>query len=223
MTRFETTVAVAILAALAAVHGPAFGQYIRIGDGEGKVTTVPLEVNVGKAPKAPRPGRPPAPPAEPPRPVEPTLTVKGGFEPTRERAKESAIRAAVDQLHEYLMQQDPPVTRMPSTKFVRKLLLDQQEKIDLSDEPITTRDGRAEKMYRATVALRVEPQHIRELRSQERSAEALWVLAGLGGLAAVVAGFFRVDAWTKGYLTNWLVLGTVGAASLLAGLWWWAK
>jgi hypothetical protein len=49
------------------------------------------------------------------------------------------------------------------------------------------------------------------------------VLAGLGGVAGVLAMFFRIDAWTKGYLTSWLVLGTVGAGGLLAGLWWWAK
>jgi hypothetical protein len=49
------------------------------------------------------------------------------------------------------------------------------------------------------------------------------VLAGIGGLAGMIALFFRVDSWTKGYLTSWLVLGTVGAAALLAGLWWMAK
>ena len=65
-------------------------------------------------------------------------------------------------------------------------------------------------MYQAEVAVKVRPEHIRELRARERSSEALWVLAGLGGLAGVLAVFFRIDAWTKGYLTSWLVLGTVG-------------
>ena len=218
MTRFETTVAV--LAAIALVRGPAFGQYIKIdAKSDSSVKSATPDVKGGKGPRGQRVSQA----AEPPKPPEPTLTVQGGFEKSKELARESAIRAAVDKLHDYLLEQDPPVTQKPNTKFVRKLLIDQLEKIEPSDEPVISRDGKPEQMYRATIALKVDAEHIRELRSQDRSSEALWILAGLGGLAAVVAGFFRVDSWTKGYLTSWLALGTVGAASLLAGLWWWAK
>src|SRR5262249_47630369 len=99
--------------------------------------------------------------------------------------------------------------------------IEQLEKVD--EENVLSSDGKSEKMYRVTIALKVDGEHVRELRSQDRSSEALWILAGLGGLAAGGGGFFWVDAWTKGYPISWLVLGTVGAASLLAGLWWWAK
>lgn len=225
MTRFETTIAVLAAAVIAVAYSPALAQrsergqgYVQGDDGARQVT---VEVK-GPAAKVTKGGRGQK-NAEPPRPVEPTFTVKGGFEETKERARDSAIRAATEDLHRYLRQQDPPIERMPTTKFVRKLLIESQEKVELSDEPILTADGRYEKMYQATMAVKVEPHHIRELRSQERASEALWVLAGLGGLAAVFAGFFRLDAWTKGYLTNWLVLGTIGTLSLLAGLWWWAK
>jgi hypothetical protein len=225
MTRFETTIAVLAAALIAVAYSPALAQrpekgqgFVRTDDGTREVT---VEVK-GPPAKATKGGRVHK-PGEPPVPVEPTFTVKGGFEETKERARDSAIRAATEELHKYLLRQDPPVERMPTTKFVRKLMIESQEKIDLSDDPIPTGDGTAEKMYQVTVAVKVEPHHVRELRSQDRASEALWVLAGLGGLAAVFAGFFRVDAWTKGYLTNWLVLGTVGALSLLAGLWWWAK
>jgi hypothetical protein len=223
MTRFEIVAASLILTVLALVHGPAFGQYIVIDGASGSaVKQATTDPKNGKAAKGPR-ARATSTPAEPPKPVEPTFTVTGGFEKTKDLARESAIRAAVDKLQDYLMEQNPPITQKPSTKFVRKLLLDQQETVKDTDETILTGNGNAEKMYQVTVALKVEPSHIRELRSQDRSSEALWVLAGMGGLAAMMAGFFRVDAWTKGYLTSWLVLGTVGAASLLAGLWWWAK
>ena len=225
MTRFETTIAVAAAALIAVAHSPALAQrgekgqaYIEFDGGTRQVTA---EVKGGKAPKTPRPG-PAHREAEPSKPAEPTFTATGGFEATKDKARESAVRAAVEKLHEHLLAQDPPVTRMPSAKAVRHMLLADREKT--VEEPfVDERTGQTEVMYRMTVAVKVEPEQVRELRSQERSSEALWVLAGLGGLAAVAAGFFRVDAWTKGYLTSWLALGTVGAASLLAGLWWWAK
>jgi len=222
MTRFETTAAVAAAALIAVAYSPALAQrgkadtYIEFESG---TKQVPAEVKGGKAPRGPRANHQ----AEAPPPPEPTFTVPGGFEKTKELARESAIRAAVDKLHEYLMRQDPPVTQKPTTKFVRKLLINQLETVQETDDPILSGSGKPEKMYQATIALKVDPEHVRELRAQDRSSEALWILAGLGGLAAVVAGFFRIDAWTKGYLTSWLALGTVGAASLLAGLWWWAK
>lgn len=210
MTRFETTAAVAAAVLIAAAYSPALAQRgAKAVDGGTKHVTP--EAKGGKGPREQRVDEPP------------TFTVPGEWEKSKELARESAIRAAVDKLHEYLMQQDPPVRHKPTTRFIldKKLIKEQLDKTD--EEYVPSSDGTSEKMYRMTLALRVDPEHIRDLRSQDRSSEALWILAGLGGLALVVAGFFRIDAWTKGYLTSWLALGTVGAASLLAGLWWWAK
>ncbi|HKA07568.1 MAG TPA: hypothetical protein VKD71_09945 [Gemmataceae bacterium] len=165
-------------------------------------------------------GKPARPAPEPPKPEEPTFTVTGEFLSTKEKAREDAIREAAAKVHQYLLEQDPPITRMPTTEMVRKMLLTDQEVF--KDEQITV-EGKTETRYQATVAVKVRPEHMRALRSRDRSSEALWVLAGLAGLAGVVAVFFRIDAWTKGYLTSWLVLGTVGTATLLGGLWWWAK
>ena len=223
MTRFESIVAVLAAAVIAVAYSPALAQ--RTEKGQGFVQTddgmrpavVEVKGPIAKVTKGGKGSKP----IEPPKPVEPTFTATGGFESTKEKARESAIRAAVERLHKHLLEQDPPVERMPTTKLVRKLLIESQEKFD--EESIPDSEGSTEKMYRATVALKVEPHHIRELRSQERASEILWVLAGLGGLAAVIAGFFRLDTWTKGYLTNWLALGTVGTLALLVGLWWWAR
>lgn len=232
MNRFETIIVALAAFAVAAIYAPAFGQKGEGQKGEGSVVfdgkdngtgkQVAPDTRNGKQPKAVKKGHetPPAPPKEP------TFTATGGFESSKEKARESAIRAAVDKLHEHLAQQDPPIERMPSdrrsTELVRKMLLNDQEKVEEGAAP-SPETGKSETMYRATIAVRVEPHHIRELRSQERSSEALWILAGLGGMAALFAVFFRIDAWTKGYLTNWLVLGTVGMAALLGGLWWMAK
>jgi hypothetical protein len=213
MTRFETAVCLAIVAGLAALHAPAFGQVV-VTDGVRVEAQAPPAKSGKGAKKAP------APPAQP---ETPTFTATGAFEATKEKAKESAIRAAVEKLHEHLLEQDPPIAKYPTTEFVRKMLLEDQEKVIEEPDPIAERAGKKEMMYKMTVAVKVKPQDVRSMRSRDRASEALWVLAGLGGLAGVLAVFFRIDSWTKGYLTSWLVLGTVGAASLLAGLWWWAK
>jgi hypothetical protein len=191
--------------------------YVIIGNDDNP-KAVKTDVKGGKGKSSTSKAARPAP--EPPKPEEPTFTVKGGVEPNKERARESAIRAAVEKVHEHLMEQDPPITRMPTTEMVRKMILTDQEVI--KDEPWTF-EGKTETWYQATIAVKVRPEDMRALRSRDRSSEALWVLAGLAGLAGVVAVFFRIDAWTKGYLTSWLILGTVGAATLLGGLWWWAK
>jgi len=197
------------------------------GDDDTPKSVTP-EVKQGKG-KAPRPVRPTQ-PAEPPKPEEPTFTVAGGFLKTKEKAKEDAIRAAVEKLHDHLMEQNPPVKRMPTFEMVSTMLIKHLEASEsdaefgkVTTEQVPGEQGKLETMYRVEVAVKVRPEHIRELRSQERSSEALWVLAGLAGLALICAVFFKIDAWTKGYLTSWLVLGTIGSATLLLGLWWWAK
>ncbi|HEX3151936.1 MAG TPA: hypothetical protein VHR66_27940 [Gemmataceae bacterium] len=226
MTRFESTAVLAIAALIGAAYSPAVAQYIVIDGakgGESRPVTPEVKgpngkVKPGKAPKA-------QPIAEPEKPVEPTFTATGGFESTPEKARESALRAAVDKFRDYLAEQESPVHRMPNhpMDFVRTMLIEKQEKVVTEEAFVNEKTGQTETMYRMTVAVHVTPEKVRELRSQERSSEALWMLAGLGGLAGLAALFFRLDAWTKGYLTSWLALGAVGATTLLAGIWWWAK
>ena len=255
MTRFETAIAAVAFALVAAgchdagpprtatvVHRddkgkarstdprtPAANQksdaYVITGDSDApKAVTPATKQGKGRSGKSARP------PADPPK-KEPTFYVEGTFMPTPEKARESAIEAAVDRLHEFLMQQDPPVTRYPTKDLVRKMIVRHPQASDSDAEygkvtPATEElltGTKEETLYQVQIALRVEPEQVRELRAQERSSEVLWVVAGLAALAAVLAAFFRIDAWTKGYLTSWLVLGTVGAAGLLFGLLWFAR
>ena len=74
-------------------------------------------------------------------------------------------------------------------------------------------------MYRVTIALKVTPDHIRSMRTRERSSEALGIIGLLALGLFVVAGFFRLDAMTKGYVTTWLMLGMVGLGAMLLGFW----
>jgi hypothetical protein len=234
MTRFETAVVVAAAVALAAAQGPAFAQkaksegYVIVGEDDTPQAVNPaVKSGKAKSPSAKVTREPRV--EEPAKPVEPTFTVAGGFLETKEKAKESAILVAVDKLHAHLLEQNPPVTQMPKTEMVRGMIVrhpgaaEEDAKYGKVTEQQIEVSGKMETMYQVEIALKVQPEHVRELRARERSSEALWVLAGLGGLAAVLAIFFRIDAWTKGYLTSWLVLGTVGAAGLLAGLWWFAR
>lgn len=168
----------------------------------------------------------PAKPVEPPKIEEPTLVVSGGFFATKEKAKESAIGSAVGKVHEYLLDQQPQVHRYPTEEMIRKMIITHKDASEadrdigkVTEDLLKTGDT----MYQVEIAIKVRPEHVRSLRSDERSKEALWILAGLGGLAAVFAIFFKIDSWTKGYLTSWLVLGTVGAAALVGGMWWFAK
>jgi hypothetical protein len=204
-------------------YAPAFGQkgeaYINFESGTKQVTAdvkgPAAKVKSGKGPWVQA--------VKPDTPVEPTFTATGRFSPNIQEARETAIQTAVERLREYLQQQDPPVLQMPQnpTEFVRKRLIDKLETVE--DHQDVDTQGRPVTVHKVTVAVNVDPEQVRQLRSRERASETLWVLAGLAGLAAVGALFFRIDSWTRGYLTSWLALGTVGAAALLAGLWWWAK
>lgn len=218
MNRFETNIVALAAFAVAAVHAPVIAQEIKgnvvfdKGDGSSSTKDAIKSSSKGKKPAAPQT---PAPPKEP------TFLATGGFEKTKDKARESAIRAAVEKLHSYLLDQRPQVHPMPTTEMVRSMLLNEQEKV--TEEPIVNENGQTETMYRITVAVRVEDEHVRELRSRERSGDALWILAGLAALAGTLAMFFKVDSWTKGYLTSWLTLGAIGTGALLMGLWWMAK
>ena len=43
------------------------------------------------------------------------------------------------------------------------------------------------------------------------------------GILALIALVLRLDEWTKGYLTRWLVVGAAGFGLAVGLLLWWAK
>jgi hypothetical protein len=200
--------------------------FVITGDDDTPKAVIPPTpaIKVGKH----RPDKSARPPAEVPQPKVPTFYVTGEFRTTREKARESAIQDAVAKLHDHLLQQQPAVITYPTEEMVRKLVVPHPSATESDPEfgkvivlPPDSADK--ETMYKVEIALRVEPEHVRELRARERSGDILWVLVGAAALAAVLAVFFKIDAWTKGYLTSWLVLGTVGAGALVFGLLWLAR
>lgn len=150
--------------------------------------------------------------------IEPTFTAQGGFENSLERAKQSAILVARDQFQEYLRNQEESINREPSTELIRRMLINTQEKVetttiksDLSNKPDT--------MYRVTVAVKVESEHLRLMRTRDRSSEALGVIGIIAMVLFLIAGFFRLDMITKGYITRWLFFGMIGIGALVLGVW----
>lgn len=222
MRRTEKAILVAVLVSWVSFNLPSFAQTRVIVNGK-DITDTKIEIPKRGNRKAPTP---PA-PSEPPKIEEPTFTAQGGFLPTKEKARESAVIAATEAYTEHLKHLG--IDRKPTTSMVRAMVIrhkeapsDNYEETDKIVEETIDVGGTSEKLYRVEIAIKVKPEDVRKMRGLDRSSEALWILAGLGALAGVGAVFFRVDAWTKGYLTSWLVLGTVGAGGLLAGLWWWA-
>ena len=106
MTRLETAVAAVTAAVLLAVHAPAVAQTIVV---DGEVTEAPKAQVTIRAK-----GKPTKAPAAPKPPEEPTFRVLGGLENNKDRARDSAIRAAAEKVHEYLLEQEPPVERCRS-------------------------------------------------------------------------------------------------------------
>ncbi len=80
-----------------------------------------------------------------------------------------------------------------------------------------------DKMYKITLDVEITPGQVRNLYGRERIALGMWTLGGLMGILGVVALLFRLDEWTKGYLTWWLMIAGAGAVVALVLSWWWAK
>jgi hypothetical protein len=139
----------------------------------------------------------------------------GDFRRTLEEARASAILAAQRELASVLRQFDPPVDRVPDEAVIRDKMVTGWG----APEPSTALHP-DDVYHRLTVDVSLRPEHVRSLRNEERIVETAWVIGGATLLLAVVALFLRVEEWTKGFLTRWLILGAVGVAALIAVLWW---
>jgi len=146
-------------------------------------------------------------------PVEETvcLDVVGDARETRHKAFEDAVaRAAATIESMYGLSQAPPADEVKD-----RLIVDQKELTVPIGEPI----GDAKKFE---LKLKLEPDYVRQLARRERDFRMSERMDGLArALAFVVAGLFavagyvRLDEWSKGYFTGWLkfaaAAGIVGA------------
>ncbi|HEV3261836.1 MAG TPA: hypothetical protein VG013_33610 [Gemmataceae bacterium] len=96
------------------------------------------------------------------------------------------------------------------------------------EEERQLKDRPGMRLYRVRVKVGVSPQELTEIkkvshdehvrnrkqRMEQRMLPLAQVLGGLVALLAAVAGYVRLDEWSKGYYRRWLRLGAAGFVSV---------
>jgi hypothetical protein len=145
--------------------------------------------------------------------------VQGKFLPSVEQARESALRTAQDRLRDWLSLQSPPIRTVPTIETILR------EKMILHEFPPQEEQilDQQDRVYKMTMEIELQPSQVRDLRQRDRLTAALGALGVLLALLGVVVLFFRLDEWTKGYLTRWLMVGGVMLSAAILAVWWCVK
>jgi hypothetical protein len=154
----------------------------------------------------------------------PRLTVEGPPQLTLPEAWQAAEAKTMEKLRDYFQDQGLPVAYMPPITELRPLLARNwkyKEESKVFPEPVNRT------MHWVTLEIPLVPelrgvliQREREHRMQERMIWVGRILAGVVVLLIALAGYFRLEEWTKGYYTTWLRLATVGfIGSGVVALW----
>ncbi len=198
-----------------AVVGAALAAERAVAARDGRPATVPVSTNVSVIPSRARPGQEGV-----------TLRLAGvrsrDAHLTKDAATTDAIEQAREQIGKQLAALDPPITRRPSFDAVRdKFVFPTSVRTVQPDDGLKAEWVKAKiEPNRVWVELDVEvtAKQLQQLRGEERTL-GVAKLVGLIVLALVgVAGFFRLDALTKGHLTVALagglaLLGTLGVVA----------
>jgi hypothetical protein len=150
--------------------------------------------------------------------------VKDGWGKTGEDARRDALTKAYDQFLNEVRGMSPPVEWRPTADYLETRL---GNRLRWTDEPADTFPDPVGRMEHVKLTVDITDQDRQEIRrlDQEvrREGRLLFlakILAGVLVFLAAVAGYIRLDEWSKGYYTAWLRLGAaslVGAAG--AAVW----
>lgn len=121
---------------------------------------------------------------------------------TAEQAREDALQQARAHLQAYLQTLRPPVEVVPTIEQIQQHML----RSSFTTEPKHFPPPIDEKMMKVALEIELSPDDLRQLRAQDRAFWGTKLFAGMFALLAVVTLFFRLDEWTRGYLTSWLGL-----------------
>jgi hypothetical protein len=142
--------------------------------------------------------------------------VSGEFQTTAAAARLDAQKAAARKLGEKLRDKIPGFRYEPTVKF----LTDNRMLNEGVEEKQVLTDPSAPVMLRQTVTVELREPQLKVLMEEdrrERVTERLWqaghILAGLLAMLVAVAGYVRLDDWTKGYFSLPLKLGALALAA----------
>jgi hypothetical protein len=160
--------------------------------------------------------------AEEPLPPEPYTVgtdlyfkAQGGFLPTVDQARESALEEAQHLLGYHLRARGIQRFVLPSIEWIDQYLVLERNQIP----EVGVFNGQT--LHRLTLQVRITSSQMRSFRKMERISLSAIVL-GLFGVTFLASWlYYRLDEWSKGYLTSWLATGLILAAILVGGLWWW--
>jgi hypothetical protein len=156
--------------------------------------------------------------SEPVTAGDPPWTVEGGPRTSYLDAAEDALLKAKRKIGIYLRSLNSSLEWEPDTAYIQKRLVKEpweQEKksIEILGQPTST--------YIVRMKVEISPRDRAELLKQAHDhlvqQRMFWlgkILAGVVVLLTAVAGYLRLDEWSKGYYTGWLRVATV---SLLVG------
>jgi hypothetical protein len=185
-----------------------------------KAKKIFVHSNAGAKPVTPVPPDEPISISEPADLGPPSWLVVGRGEESDD-AYHDALEKAQQKVTQYLRAQSPPVQWMPTTEEIERLVKDQKE-----DEP--PRDVKELGLnHQMKLQVAISPEDFKKIlqfdgreRMEERLLFLLKALAAVVAVLAAIAGYVRLDEWSKGYYTGWLRLGAAGfVAAAVACLW----
>lgn len=155
---------------------------------------------------------------------QPWTITKEGWGKTLDDARQDAMTKAYGQFLEDLRNLNPPVEWRPTADYLETQLRNRPQWGEEGTQTLPEPVGR---MRHVTLTMEItdqDRQEIRRLDQEVRREGRLFflakILAGVLVFLTAVAGYIRLDEWSKGYYTAWLRLGAaslVGAAG--AAIW----
>jgi hypothetical protein len=133
---------------------------------------------------------------------------------SKELAIERAVLTAQEEIPKLYTNPDHPLLFVPSREFILTKLKKSESftEVDSGSTDIGL-------LYNVTLTLEIPAQMEQQFRKAGRVVSGFWGLGCAVAALIVVGLFFRMDEWTKGYLTTWLALLSVGIISGLGVFW----
>jgi hypothetical protein len=130
----------------------------------------------------------------------------------RSTALRDALEEARGKLVEVLMAQGVPPSRVPDLAQMERDFVRNGSVQDVypteADRRAWSEAGLEPNRRWVRVTLIVSPEQLRAMRAEGRATAGLVALGGFIVAIALLAGFLRLDAWSKGYLTLGLALAS---------------